>query len=246
MTCHIHARLTWNERDHAETAVLDLPDDAQTVAADGYRRIRADILFGKLRPAQKLRLEVLREVYGVSVSTLREVLSRLAAEGLVLAEGRRGFEVAPVSPADLKELADLRLLLEAHAMERSFARADVEWEGRVVSAHHKLAATERGMTSKKADHQLWKRYDSEFHQALMSNCGSQALMETHAAVFDKYFRYLILALSFRGEVVSRQHRQLLDCALKRDAPGAKTVLTAHINECVEHALVCGHLRQGRG
>jgi len=189
---------------------------------------------------------VLREVYGVSVSTLREVLSRLAAEGLVLAEGRRGFEVAPVSPADLKELADLRLLLEAHAMERSFARADMEWEGRVVSAHHKLAATERGMTSKKADHQLWKRYDSEFHQALMSNCGSQALMETHAAVFDKYFRYLILALSFRGEVVSRQHRQLLDCALKRDAPGAKTVLTAHINECVEHALVCGHLRQGRG
>src|SRR6185436_3943632 len=240
MTCHIHARLTWNERDHAETAVLDLPDDAQTVAADGYRRIRADILFGKLRPAQKLRLEVLREVYGVSVSTLREVLSRLAAERLVLAEGRRGFEVAPVSPADL------RLLLEAHAMERSFARADMEWEGRVVSAHHKLAATERGMTSKKADHQLWKRYDSEFHQALMSNCGSQALMETHAAVFDKYFRYLILALSFRGEVVSRQHRQLLDCALKRDAPGAKTVLTAHINECVEHALVCGHLRQGRG
>lgn len=246
MTCHIHARLTWSERDYAETAVLDLPDDAQTVAADGYRRIRADILFGKLRPAQKLRLEVLREVYGVSVSTLREVLSRLAAEGLVLAEGRRGFEVAPVSPADLKELADLRLLLEAHATERSFARADMEWEGRVVSAHHKLAATERGMTSKKADHQLWKRYDSEFHQALMSNCGSQALMETHAAVFDKYFRYLILALSFRGEIVSRQHRQLLDCALKRDAAGAKTVLAAHINECVEYALVCGHLRQSRG
>ena len=246
MTCHIHARLTWNERDHAETAVLDLPDDAQTVAADGYRRIRADIVLGRLLPGQKLKLDGLKESYGVSVSTLREVLSRLAAEGLVLAEGRRGFEVAPVSPADLKELADLRLLLEAHAMERSFARADMEWEGRVVSAHHKLAATERGMTSKKADHQLWKRYDSEFHQALMSNCGSQALMETHAAVFDKYFRYLILALSFRGEVVSRQHRQLLDCALKRDAPGAKTVLTAHINECVEHALVCGHLRQGRG
>ena len=64
-----------------------------------------------------------------------------------MAEGRRGFEVAPVSIEDLKELAELRLLLEGHAIETSFARADVEWEGRVVSAHHKLAATERTMAA---------------------------------------------------------------------------------------------------
>lgn len=222
--------------------MLDRPDDALTVGDDGYRRIRTDIIFGKLRPAQKLRLEALREGYGVSVSTLREILSRLASEGFVLAEGHRGFEVAPISEADLKELAELRLLLETHAMQASFARADMEWEGRVVSAHHKLAATERAMASKKVNQQHWKRYDSEFHQALISNCGSRALMETHAAVFDKYFRYLILALSFRGEIVSRQHQQLLDCALKRDSARAETVLTAHINECVAHALISGHLR----
>ncbi len=89
----------------------------------------------------------MKESYGVSVSTLREILSRLTSEGLVLAEGRRGFEVAPVSVDNLKELAELRLLLEGHAMEASFARADMEWEGRIVSAHHKLAATERLMSS---------------------------------------------------------------------------------------------------
>ena len=222
--------------------MLDRPDDALTVGDEGYRRIRTDIIFGKLRPAQKLRLEALREGYGVSVSTLREILSRLASEGFVLAEGHRGFEVAPISQTDLKELAELRLLLETHAMQASFGRADMEWEGRVVSAHHKLAATERAMSSKKGNQQLWKRYDGEFHQALISNCGSRALMETHADVFDKYFRYLIIALSFRGEIVSRQHQQLLDCALKRDSARAKTVLTAHITECVEHALTSGHLR----
>lgn len=223
--------------------MLDRPDNALTVADEGYLRIRNDILFGKLRPSQKLRLEALREVYGVSVSTLREVLNRLASEGFVLAEGRRGFEVAPVSAEELKDLAELRLLLETHAMERSFARADMEWEGRVVSAHHKLAATERNMSSKKANHQLWKRYDSEFHHALISNCGSRALLEAHAVVFDKYFRYLILALSFRGEIVSRQHQQLLESALKRDAARARVILVAHINECVEHALVSGRLRE---
>jgi GntR family transcriptional regulator, carbon starvation induced regulator len=221
--------------------VLDRPEEAETISDDGYRRIRSDIVFGKLRPAQKLRLEALREAYGVSVSTLREILSRLSSEGLVVAEGRRGFEVAPVSADDLKDLAGLRLLLEGHAMERSFARGDMEWEGRVVSAHHKLSATERGMSSKKANQQLWKQYDGEFHQALISSCGSRALVEAHAAVFDKYFRYLILALSFRGEVVPRQHQQLLECALRRDAARAKTVLTAHITECVDHAIATGQL-----
>ena len=225
-----------------EIAVLDRPEEAETIGDDGYRRIRSDIIFGKLRPAQKLRLDGLKETYGVSVSTLREILSRLSSEGLVLAEGRRGFEVAPVSAGDLKELAGLRLLLESHAMEQSFARGDVEWEGRVVSAHHKLAATERGMSSKKANQPLWKRYDGEFHQALISSCGSRALMEAHSAVFDKYFRYLILALSYRGDIVPRQHQQLLECALKRDAARAKTVLSAHITECVDHAVEAGQLR----
>jgi GntR family transcriptional regulator, carbon starvation induced regulator len=222
--------------------VLDRPEEAETVSDDGYRRIRTDIIFGELPPEYKLRLEAMREDYGVSVTTLREILSRLAADGFVLAEGRRGFEVAPVSAPDLKGLAELRLLLESHAMEQSFARGDMEWEGRVVSAHHKLAATERTMSTKKPNHQLWKRYDGEFHQALISNCGSRPLMEAHSAAFDKYFRYLILALSYRGDVVPRQHQQLLECALKRDAARAKTILEAHINECVDHTLTTGHLR----
>jgi DNA-binding GntR family transcriptional regulator len=163
-------------------------------------------------------------------------LNRLSAEGLVSAEGRRGFEVAPVSVANLRELAEMRLLLEGHAMEASFARADVEWEGRIVSAHHKLAAIERSMASGVAEPEQWKRYDSEFHQALISNCGSQVLMEMHRGVFDRYFRYPVIASNYRGEEPALQHRALLDCALKRDAAQAKAVLTVHINNCVDDAL----------
>src|SRR6476620_4852673 len=92
--------------------LLDQAEGAEAVGDDGYRRIRSDVVFGRLRPSQKLRLEGLKESYGVSVSTLREILNRLTAEGLVVAEGRRGFEVAPVSSENLKELAALRLLLE--------------------------------------------------------------------------------------------------------------------------------------
>src|SRR5262245_9611874 len=68
-----------------------------SVSEKAYRQIRADIIFGKLTPGEKLRLDRLRELYGASVGTLRELLSRLASEGLVVAEGQRGFEVAPIS-----------------------------------------------------------------------------------------------------------------------------------------------------
>jgi DNA-binding GntR family transcriptional regulator len=160
----------------------------------------------------------------------------------VIAEGKRGFEVASVSTENLKELAELRLLLEAHAMQVSFGKADVEWEGRVVSAHHKLASIERLMESGIGEPEQWKRYDSEFHQALISNCGSRVLMEAHALVFDKYFRYQMVAFLYRGGEPAAQHVALLECALKRDAKTANDVLTTHVNNCVEHALATSTLR----
>ena len=211
----------------------------ETIGEQVYRRIRSDIIFGALPPGQKLRLEKVSESYGTSISTLRELLNRMCAEGLIVAEGQRGFEVAPVSIQNLRELAQLRILLEHHAMTESFRSGDMEWEGRVVSAHHKLAATERAILSEGDDPELRKRYDSEFHQALISSCGSRELMQTHAVVFDKYFRY---ALQYRGSATVAQHRALLDCALKRDAEEAKKILTDHINGCVAHALSIGTLK----
>jgi DNA-binding GntR family transcriptional regulator len=222
--------------------LVERVETGEAVGDDGYRRIRSDVVFGRLRPGQKLRLEGLKETYGVSISTLREILSRLTAEGLVIAEGRRGFEVPPVSIENLKELAELRLLLESHAMQVSFENADVEWEGRVVSAHHKLASTERLMEQGIGELEQWKRYDGEFHQALISNCGSRVLMDAHALVFDKYFRYQMVAFTYRGAEPAQQHKGLLQCALKRDAKTAKAILTKHVNNCVEHALKTSSLR----
>lgn len=209
----------------------------ETAGGRVYRRLRSDILTGRLKPEQRLRLEALKESYGISISTLRELLNRLTSEGLIVAESARGFEVAPVSPENFKEIAHLRLLLEIHALERSFAAGDMEWEGRVVAAHHKLASIESRIANGGArDDELLKRYDSGFHQALLSACGSKVLLEAHSAVFDKYIRYLMIAVIFRGEAAAREHRQLLECALKRDAQTAKKILTRHIQDCVAYTL----------
>ena len=216
----------------------------ETIAESSYRRIRADIIFGRLAPGQKLKLDALKESYDTSISTLREILNRLSSEGLVLAEGQRGFQVCPVSVTDLKEIAALRLLLETHALEQSFAQGDMEWEARLVSAHYKLASLERLMATGDASRaEDWKRYDWEFHQTLISACGSKLLIETHSVIFDKYLRYQMVALSYRGDVASREHQALLDAALGRNADAAKQILAAHIEGGVEHALARGLLKQ---
>lgn len=215
-----------------------------TVGEKTYRQIRGDIIFGRLKPGEKLKLDRLKSNYGASVSTLRELLSRLSSEGLIVAEGLRGFEVTPVSAANMQELANMRQLLECHALGQSFANGDMEWEGRVVSAHHKLSLMEKRMLSgDRTDAELWKRYDFEFHHALIAACGSNALLDIHSRIYDKYLRYLMIAVVFRGKIAADEHRQLLDCALKRDAKTAQDILVTHIQDCVAHTLKRGAIGQ---
>jgi DNA-binding GntR family transcriptional regulator len=217
--------------------MLAEPTQGETIGETAYRRIRQDIVFGRLAPGEKLKLDRISGAYGVSISTLRELLNRLCSEGLTVAEGQRGFEVAPVSAEDFREVAAMRQLLECHALEQSFRSGDLDWEGRVVAAHHKLSVMERRMMSgDRSEPEIWKRCDWQFHHALISACGSNVLLQTHAAIYDRYLRYQMVAVIFRGEVAAAQHQKLLECALARDFATAQTVLVDHIQGCVEHAL----------
>lgn len=216
---------------------LDVDQGAAAAGEQAYRRIRADIVFGALAPGQRLTLEKLRGPYGVGISTLREIFSRLLPEGLVTAEGARGFQVAPCSEEGLREIAELRLLVEKTALAQSFAAGDMDWEGRIVAAHHKLARMEAGLLQgDRTDPQPWKRYDREFHQALVSDCGSKALLDLHAGLYDRYLRYQMVFGIFRGSVAADEHKALLTHALNRDAAAAQDVLTQHIQGCVDFAI----------
>lgn len=221
------------EREHAD----DKSAPSETVGELAYRQLRADILFGRLAPSERLRLDRVSQRYRTSISTMRELLSRLSSEGLIVAEGQRGFQVAPVSADGFREVAAMRLLLEGHSIEQSFAAGALDWEGRVVAAHHKLAVMERRMLGDdRRDPELWKRCDWEYHHALISACGSALLMQTHAAIYDKYLRYQMVAVVFRGEIAAQEHQRLLECALARDAGSARDILVAHVQGCVDHAL----------
>ena len=217
-------------------------EPSETVSDVVLRQIREDIISGRLAPGAKIKLEQAKERYSISVSSLREILSRLTTENLVLAEGQRGFEVSPASRKELEELADLRIVLETHAIALSFAAGNLEWEGRIVAAHHKLAAAEKtllcGDVSRTID---WVRYDWEFHQAIVSACNSTTLMTILSSVFDRFLRYHMLARSFRGQPVVDDHKLLFKLALKRDVEGAQAVVRQHIQSGVAHVLKSGRL-----
>ena len=207
------------------------------VGASTYQSIKRDIIFGDLAPASKLKLETLRKNYNASMSTLRETLNRLASEGFVDALDQRGFFVTPVSKEDLMEVANLRVLLECHALKLSIDNGDTDWEGNLVSAHHKLSSMEQKMLSgDDSQKENWKRYDWEFHLALIEACGSRNLISLHSVLYDKYLRYQMLMLTHRGQEAADEHKQMLEAALDRNVEKATKTLTVHIEKGLEHTL----------
>ena len=157
---------------------------AATLTEALHDRIRQDIILGALQPSSKLKLEKLSKTYGASVNTLRESLSRLAADGLVVVEGQKGFAVLPVSMQDLREITEMRQMLECHALRQSIANADLDWEARLVGAYHKLSKVEALVEAEPELYgDAWERYNLEFHEALIANCQSRWLKLFHRAMY---------------------------------------------------------------
>ena len=223
-------------KDHSKLGFLHR-ETQSTLAYSVYETIKYDIIFGKLRPGTKLKLDTLRHDYAASVSTLRETLNRLTSDGFVSAAEQRGFFVTPVSPEDLDEIAKLRILLECHALRESFQNGDDEWEAEVVGAYHKLNMIERRMQDgDDSDLETWKRYDWQFHLALIRACNSINLLGLHATLFGKYLRYQMLVLTYRGAPAREEHLALYEAALARDSDLATDLLHTHISNGLTYTL----------
>jgi GntR family transcriptional regulator, carbon starvation induced regulator len=205
-------------------------DLTPTLARQVMEQVRRDILEGALPPDSRLRIEGLRERYGVGASPIREALSQLAAEGLVLRVDQRGFRVAPADPEILRDLIETRCLVETAALRASIARGDAAWEERVLVAHHRLARTPRSADPDRfVSNPDWEAYHRAFHLALLDGCGAQALLAFCADLQDRAlrFRYLSNQLAWPQRDVAAEHRAILDAAISRQAEEACSLLEAH-------------------
>jgi len=208
-----------------------LPGDEQDPLSDRLaRQIRLGILRGDSPAGSRLNLDELKGRYNVSLSPLREALSRLAAEGFVHFEAKRGFRVTEMSRSNLAEIFTIRRLCEPLAVREAVVHGDEEWEERVAAAYHTL-----GKRSAEKPHAApspeWENAHRKFHLAVLSGCGMPMLLHFCSTLMDLQDRYR-LQLSRAGTYVRQagsEHAALFDACTKRDAAKAEKLATQHID-----------------
>ena len=151
-------------------------DEPKTLAEAAYRQLRRDIIEGVHRPGEKLRVEHLKDQYAVGAGTLREALQLLVTDALVVAQGQRGFRVAPISLDDFEDITRTRVLLETVALQQSIELGDDTWEANVVASFHMLSrAEEKLVDGTNASREEWELRNRAFHEVLISASTSRWL-----------------------------------------------------------------------
>jgi DNA-binding GntR family transcriptional regulator len=193
-----------------------------------YDEIRVAILLGAHEPGSPLRLAELAERFEVSMSVVREALTRLAEQHLVVLAPRSGFRVVEISRQDLADLVDMRIQFEGMALVRSVERGDLAWQGNLVSAHHVLEHTPFRLPGQPGTTDAWAVAHAEFHDALGAACGSHRLLSYTRMLRDSAELYRqISGRDQHDRDVVAEHRNLLDLAVARKADQAKAALTEH-------------------
>jgi GntR family transcriptional regulator, carbon starvation induced regulator len=212
----------------------------RTLAERAFRLVRDDILNGRLAPDARLRINLLQQRYGLGLSPLREALLRLSSEGLVVAQGQRGFAVAPVSLAELQDQTVARKCLDIAALTQSMAQGDADWEAQVMAANHLLARTPLPKDANDlAAARLWEERHRAFHRALIAGCGSHWLMRLHNQLVDQIERYRTMRILHHKEAAAQvrdvvaEHAAITDAVLKRDVALASELMDRHISATAE-------------
>lgn len=208
---------------------LRVQAEPRTLIEGAYRKLRRDIIECRHAPGDRLRVEHLKTRYQVSGGTLREALSLLVSDSLVVSEGQRGFRVAPMSLADIEDLTRTRVLLECAALRESMQLGKDDWEGAVVSAFHRLSrAEERLLSANTFDN--WEECNRQFHEALVSACPSPWMHRFRAVLYHQSERYRRLS-AMTGPPAGRvhqEHRGIFKAVMARDVERASAALESHI------------------
>lgn len=205
----------------------------QNLAINAYRTLKHDIIRGRYAPEEKLLMSRLKERYGVSTGPLREALSQLVADRLVVAISQRGYRVAPMSLAELNDIYDARAQLEGLILRLAIERGDDDWEASVVATAHRLAkVTEISSPDELLDG--WDFRHKAFHTAIASGCNSPHLLQMRHTLFDQVERYRHLWLqetvmsSDALELKRQEHAALVEVILARDAERAAVQMRDHL------------------
>lgn len=199
---------------------------AKTVPDSVYSVLHKEILEGLHPPGAPLKQDEIAARLGVSKIPLREALSRLESEGVVVLKPRRGFFVASFDVAEIEEIFELRASLEELAGRLAAQEHTPEEAGKVATLAGQMAALDAQAPSY---HDDWCRLNREFHETIISASHKKhviriALQLRH--VIEPYIR-LDTSMSENDQQADDEHRAIAAAFSARDAELVGTLSAAH-------------------
>jgi len=171
----------------------------------------------------------LKDHYLVGAGTLREAMSLLISDGLVIAQAQRGFRVAPISLDDFKDITQTRLRIESEALRQAIDAGDDIWEANLLAAFHRLYKAEERLEGSN-ERFVWEVHNQTFHEALISACPSHWLKHFFSILYRQAIRYRHISLrqTTIPRAVHNEHAAIVEAALARDRTKATQLLCDHI------------------
>lgn len=204
-----------------------------------YETLKRELLNNEHPSGAKLAIDQVAERLDVSRGAVREALSRLTSDHLVVSQPQRGFAVAPTSEADLRDLTAVRIEIETRCLRRSIECGTLAWEGRLIGIWHQLRRTEPGKEGD-AD-ETWSQIHARFHDELIAGCDSAWWMRLRTQLYMQAERYrrMILPRARVARDINSEHQRILDLTLARDADAACAALAEHLDLTARILLASG-------
>ena len=208
-----------------------------TLALQCYDHLHDDIINGKLAPGQKLKIDLLKEQFGIGQSPIREALSRLASSGLVHVLTNKGFCVSEISESDIRDTYRTFFQIESLALKQAIKLGDDAWESNIVGALHRLSLIES--KQEPVSYAAWIERNYAFHVALIAGCNSPLLLQIRADVYNRFDRYCRIAFKLLGTELAmnyEEHKNLAAAVINRNAKEALALMEHHIFGPLEEVI----------
>jgi GntR family transcriptional regulator, rspAB operon transcriptional repressor len=193
-----------------------------------YKKMRRSIIMGHRESAERLNIEAIAQEYNTSVTPVRDALQMLSHEGLVIIKPRSGYFVATITLKQLRDLLDVRRILELSGVERAALRITQEQIEELQTVH-------AGYTGD--DDESYDRYTDEnrkFHYLLAKASGNNELADLVAKLHDQLARFMVMRRA--GKTMENTHKRIVDAVISHDAETARQALLDDIDRAHEAIL----------
>lgn len=217
----------------------DSEETADDLGGSVYERIRDDIVHGRLRANQRLKVAEIASRMGTSTNPVREALQQLRGEGFVVMTPNRGARVRPIDEDFVRDICEIEVLIEP-ALTRWFV--GIATKADVAELEQIQADIE---TLNFADEIAHSQLDLRFHKLMYDrhyNRHAVDLWVRHRQILWAISRRFPTSLSRQANVLD-EHRELLDCIRAQDADGAARAIGKHVEGSGRHIIERMRLRR---